>query len=205
MCPYVREMQRLPSLDVLDAPAPFSSASTNGRPLPPGLVPFSSRHAWRNSLSVITGSSNGADITIDVLDAEPPRAGDGWKSLARGFLGISAGSDPSEQRTMFGTPQVIHQGNPLVSERGSLHSMHLHLSPYSARSSSGSALASSARVFNLSGSNSSRPSANSAHSCIATVSSALLNSSRQFDPIPPSVSAFGHADPSRYMPHTTEE
>lgn len=194
-------------IDVLDipAPAPFSSASTNGRPLPPGLVPLSSRHAWRDSLSVITGSSNGAGITIDVLDAEPPRAGDGWKSLAGGFLGVSTGSDPSEQRTTFGTPQVIHQGNPLVSERGSLHSMRSHLSPYSARSSSGSAPASSARVFNLSGSNSSRPSANSAHSRVATTSSASLNSSRPFGPISPSVSAFGHADPSRYMSHTTEE
>ncbi|KAG2355591.1 hypothetical protein BDR07DRAFT_1425696 [Suillus spraguei] len=92
-------------IDVLDipAPAPFSSASTNRRPLPPGLVPLSSRHAWRDSLSVITGSSNGAGITINVLDAKPPRAGDGWRSSAGGFLGASAGPDPSEQRTSFGT------------------------------------------------------------------------------------------------------
>ncbi|KAG1842490.1 hypothetical protein DFJ58DRAFT_806033 [Suillus subalutaceus] len=194
-------------IDVLDipAPAPFSSASTGGKPLPPGLVPLSSRHAWRDSLSVITGSSNGAGITIDVLDAEPPRAGDGWRNLAGGFLGVSEGPDPSEQRTPFGTPQVIHQGNPLVSERGSLHSMRSHLSPYSARSSSGSAPTSFARAFNLSGSNSSRPSANSAHSRVATMSSASLNSSRPFGPISPSVSAFGHADPSQYMSHTTEE
>ncbi|KAG2116887.1 hypothetical protein BD769DRAFT_1058247 [Suillus cothurnatus] len=194
-------------IDVLDipAPAPFSSASASGKPLPPGLVPLSSRHAWRDSLSVITGSSNGAGITIDVLDAEPPRAGDGWRNLAGGFLGISEGPDPSEQRTPFGTPQVIHQGNPLVSERGSLHSMRSHLSPYSARSSSGSAPTSFARAFNLSGSNSSRPSANSAHSRVATMSSASLNSSRPFGPISPSVSALGHADPSQYMSHTTEE
>ncbi|KAG2363802.1 hypothetical protein BDR07DRAFT_875654 [Suillus spraguei] len=210
--PYDLPSSRNPSplsptgIDVLDipAPAPFSSASTNGRPLPPGLVPLSSRHAWRDSLSVITGSSNGAGITIDVLDAEPPRAGDGWRNLAGGFLGASAGPDPSEQRTPFGTPQVIHQGNPLVSERGSLHSMRSHLSPYSARSSSGSAPTSFARVFNLSGSNSSRPSANSAQSRVAT-SSASLNSNRPFGPISPSVSALGHADPSQYMIHTTEE
>lgn len=217
---------RVQELDVLDipAPAPFSSASTIGRPLPPGLVPLSSRHAWRDSLSVITGSSNGAGIAIDVLDAEPPRAGDGWKSLAGGFLGVSAGSaDPSQQRTTFGTVsldiavenpgliflliqlQVIHQGNPLASERGSLHSMRSHLSPYSARSSSGSAPASFARVFNLSGSNSSRPSANSAYSRVATTSSASLNPSRPFGTISPSVRAFGHADPLRYMSHATEE
>jgi hypothetical protein len=52
---------------------------------------------------VIKGSSNGAGITIDVLDAEPPRAGDGWRNLAGGFLGISEGPDPIEQRTPFGT------------------------------------------------------------------------------------------------------
>jgi hypothetical protein len=91
-------------IDILDilAPAPFSSASTNGRPLSPGLVPLSSRHASRDS-SVITGSSNGAGITIDVLDAEPSRAGDGWRNLAGGFFSASAGPDPSEQRTLFGT------------------------------------------------------------------------------------------------------
>jgi hypothetical protein len=52
---------------------------------------------------VIAGSPNGAGITIDVLDVEPPRAGDGWRNLAGGFLGISEGPDPSEQRTPFGT------------------------------------------------------------------------------------------------------
>ncbi|KAG0705771.1 hypothetical protein DFH29DRAFT_872738 [Suillus ampliporus] len=194
-------------VDVLDipAPAPFSTASTRGTPLPPGLVPLSSRRAWRDSLSVITGSSNGAGITIDVLDAEPPQAGDGWRSLAGGFLGGNVGPDPSERRTTFGIPHVIHQGNPMVSEQGSLHSMRSHLSPYSARSSSGSAPASSARVFNLSGSNSSRPSANSAQSRIATTSSGSLNSSRPLGPISPSVSAFGHADPLQYMSRTTEE
>jgi len=41
----------------------------------PGLAPLSSRRAFRDSLSLITGSSHGAGITIDVLDAEPPRAG----------------------------------------------------------------------------------------------------------------------------------
>ncbi|KAG2129442.1 hypothetical protein DEU56DRAFT_982317 [Suillus clintonianus] len=56
--------------------------------------------------------------------------------------------------------------------------MRSHLSPYSARSYSGSAPAPSARVFNLSRSNSSRPSANSAHSCVVTTSSASLNSGR---------------------------
>jgi len=102
-------------------------------------------------------------------------------------------------------PQVIHQGNPMVSEQGSLHCMRSHLSPYSARSSSGSAPASSGRAFNLSGSNSSRPSGNSAHSRVATASSGSLNSHRRQGPISPSVSAFEHADPMQYMSCATEE
>ncbi|KAG1741249.1 hypothetical protein EDB19DRAFT_1907949 [Suillus lakei] len=175
-------------IDILDIPAlaPFSYASTSGRPLPPGLVPLSSRHAWRDSLSVITGSSNGAGITVDVLDAEPPRAGDSWRSLAGGFLRISTGPDPSKQRTTFVIPHVTHQENPMVFERGS-------------------APAPSSRVFDLSRSNSSRPYAGSAHSHVATTSPASLNSGRPLGPISPSVSAFGHTDPSRCMFHTAEE
>ncbi|KAG2351040.1 hypothetical protein BDR07DRAFT_1386609, partial [Suillus spraguei] len=53
--------------------------------------------------SPFTGSSNGAGITIDVLNAEPLRAGDSWRSLSGVFLGTSAGSEPSEQRIPFGT------------------------------------------------------------------------------------------------------
>ncbi|KAG2365317.1 hypothetical protein BDR07DRAFT_1481444 [Suillus spraguei] len=154
------------------------ACESDGRPLPPGLVPLVQ--------SPFTGSSNGAGITIDVLNTEPPREGDGWRSLLGGFLGASAGSEPSEQRTSFGTPQVIHQGNPLVSERGSLQSMRSHLSPYSARSSSGSAPTSLARVFNLSGSNSSRPSLNSGQPRVATT-------------------ALRHTYTSQDMSHITEE
>ncbi|KAG1742032.1 hypothetical protein EDB19DRAFT_693434 [Suillus lakei] len=69
----------------------------------------------------------------------------------------------------------------------------------------GSAPAPSARVFDLSRSNSSRLYAGSAHSRVATTSSALLNSGRPLGPISPSVSAFGHTDPSRHMFHTAEE
>ena len=91
-------------VDVLDipAPAPFSSTSMSGSLFPPGLAPLSSRRAFRDSLSVITGSSNGAGITIDVLDAEPPRAGDGWRNLAGSLLGGGGGPDPNERRTTFG-------------------------------------------------------------------------------------------------------
>jgi hypothetical protein len=97
-------------IDVLDipAPAPFSSTSMSGGPFPPGLVPLSSRRAWRDSLSVITGSSNGAGITIDVLDAEPPRAGDGWRNLAGSLLGGGAGPDPDERRTTFGIVSSVN-------------------------------------------------------------------------------------------------
>lgn len=93
----------------------------------------------------------------------------------------------------------------MVSEQGSLHSMRSHLSPYSARSSSGSAPVSFGRAFNLSGSNSSGPSANSAHSRVVTTSSGSLNSNQRPGPISPAVSAFGHADPLQYMSRATEE
>jgi hypothetical protein len=68
----------------------------------PGLAPLSSHRAFRDSSSVITGLSNGAGITIDVLDAEPPRAGDGWRNLAGSLLGGGGGPDSNERRTTFG-------------------------------------------------------------------------------------------------------
>ncbi|KAG1761137.1 hypothetical protein EDD22DRAFT_986505 [Suillus occidentalis] len=176
---------RVQELDVLDmpAPAPSSSTSTNGRPLPPGLVPLSSRHAWRDSLSVITGSSNGAGITTDVLDAEPPQAGDGWKSLAGGLPGVSAGpADPSQQRTTFGTSSIkeilwyLNEDLCTLCARTQAPTLHVHL-----------------RALHL------HPPPVFSHSQ-ATTSSASLNFSRPFGTISPSVRAFGHADPSR-QPH----
>ncbi|KAH7928316.1 hypothetical protein BV22DRAFT_1030802 [Leucogyrophana mollusca] len=191
-------------VDILDIPAPppaspFSgaAASRTNTPFPPGLVPLSNPRAWRDSLSVITGSSNDAGISIDVLDAEPPRAGDGWRTLASS-LSPGIGPNPSERRTTFGVPQVVHPGATMISERGSLHSMRSHLSPYSARSS-GSAPTSSRRAFGASntGSNSSRPSA---HSRVLTASSGSLRSGsisshgrRTGGPISPALSAFGYA------------
>ena len=76
--------------------------------MPPGLG-GSHAQAWRDSLSVITGSSNSASITIDVLDAEPPTAGEGWRSMT-GLLGTSTGEtgpDPDEQRVTFGTVSLL--------------------------------------------------------------------------------------------------
>ena len=93
----------------------------------------------------------------------------------------------------------------MVSEQGSLHSMRSHLSPYSPRSSSGSAPSASGRALNLSGSNSSRPSANSAQSRVATTSSGSLNSNRRPGPISPAVSAFGHTDAFYSTSRATEE
>lgn len=82
----------------------------------------------------------------------------------------------------------------MLSDRGSVHSSHSHLSPYSC--SSGSAPISSKQSSHvLSGSNSSRPSA---HSRVQTASSGSLRSGsfssfgrRQGGPVSPSVSAFG--------------
>lgn len=105
-------------VDVLDVPVPqpassfapsgSASAATRSTATPPGLG-GSHTQAWRDSLSVITGSSNNASVTIDVLDAEPPRAGERWRSMA-GLLGTSTGetgSDPGEQRVTFGTVSLL--------------------------------------------------------------------------------------------------
>lgn len=104
-------------IDVLDLPAPQpapsftasggTSATTSTVP-PPGLGGSHTR-TWRDSLSVITGSSNTASITIDVLDAEPPTAGQGWRSMT-GLLGTNTGEnepDPGEQRVTFGTVSLL--------------------------------------------------------------------------------------------------
>lgn len=106
-------------VDVLDLPAPqpaspFSatggtSATTRGVVTPPGL---SSSHVqvWRDSLS---GSSNNASITIDVLDAEPPTAGERWRSMA-GLPSTTpageAGPETGEQRATFGTVSLLLRG-----------------------------------------------------------------------------------------------
>ena len=80
----------------------------------------------------------------------------------------------------------------MLSDQGSLHTMHSLLSPYAR--SSGSAPISSQQSHVLSGSNSSRPSA---YSHIQTVSSgsarsgSLSSFGRRHGPVSPSVSAFG--------------
>ncbi|KAH7884898.1 hypothetical protein F5I97DRAFT_1516225 [Phlebopus sp. FC_14] len=192
-------------LDVLDLPvpepaSPFAgvSGTARGTPFPPGLGGSRTR-SWRDSLSDLTGSSNEAGITIDVLDAEPPRAGERWRSMAGGLVDVRRGGssapDLSERRTTFGTPQLVHQRHPMLSEQGSLHSMRSYLSPLSR--SSGSGPVSSAHSQGLTGSSSSRPSA---HSRIQTASSgsvrsgSLSSGQRLADsglPISPAISAFG--------------
>lgn len=105
-------------VDVLDLPVPQpaspftasggTSAATRSVATPPGLGGSHVR-AWRDSLSVITGSSNSGSITIDVLDAEPPTAGEGWRSMA-GLLGTGTGEtgpETGEQRATFGTVSLL--------------------------------------------------------------------------------------------------
>ena len=105
-------------VDVLDLPVPQAaspfvasggtSTATRNVATPPGLGDSQVR-AWRDSLSVITGSSNNASVTIDMLDAEPPRAGEGWRSMA-GLLGTSTsepGPDSGERRATFGTVSLL--------------------------------------------------------------------------------------------------
>ncbi|KAL4062939.1 hypothetical protein V8B97DRAFT_2089916 [Scleroderma yunnanense] len=186
-------------VDVLDLPvpvpaSPFTASMGTSRGTPPGVQ--AQERALGESLSVITGSSDEANIAIDVLDAEPPRAGEGWRAMAEGrLIGRGSGSDNGERHTTLGTPQLVHPPQTMLSEQGSLHSMRSYLSPYS-RSSGSDSGPGSRHSNNHTGSASSRPSASSR---VQTVSSGSVRSG-SFSrlrgggsgfPISPAVSAFG--------------
>lgn len=209
-------------VDILDLPAPasvsqFSSASSRGTvPFPPGLVQLPTPRSWYESSSS-EGGGERADVFvgIDGLEDEPPRAGDGWRVLAR-----NAGLGNVEHRSSFGLvsvcihsfiwskdigadccpiffskPQFVHsQDLTAISEVGSLHSMRSRLNPFSARSS-GSAAASS--HHNFSGSNSSRPSGQTASSALSLAHSGSISSDgrrRLRGTVSPALSAFGYPD-----------
>jgi len=122
----------LPGVDVLDMPAPpsmstFASSSTlrdtdsstsgvRKVPFPPGLGlgALPTPQVWREGLDGETRSPGsfpagdnraviGARILFDVLEDEPPRAGEGWKSLA-GV--VSSGLSEGGRRTTFGLVRV---------------------------------------------------------------------------------------------------
>lgn len=167
IAPQSRTGLQYSDVDVLDMPAPrpaspFSAASGSTRGLPPGLGGLPNPTAWRNSHASSsptpgTRTDSTAGISIDVLEEAPPAADGGWLSLAGGFR------PPDGRRTTFGVPMVVQPSDALRSERGSLHSMRSHLSPYSSRSPSGSAAASMRHTPFSSSSSSSRPS-HSSHS-----------------------------------------
>ncbi|KAL4251328.1 hypothetical protein ABKN59_005686 [Abortiporus biennis] len=171
--PRLRSHSRLPSdIDVLDMPAPAPTYNSSRPPvlpmLPPGLAQLPTPLSWRESY-VDSNPSNtshrqsgsSAGIHIDVLEDEPPVAGEGWRNLSSSGGGGGSMPMPTEtRRTTFGSqPVVVHQHNLTNSEEGSLHSMRSHLSPYASHSAIGSAPASARHT--LTGSNSSRPSAHS--------------------------------------------
>ncbi|TFK91263.1 hypothetical protein K466DRAFT_563033 [Polyporus arcularius HHB13444] len=155
-------------IDVLDMPAPrpASPFSEAAHAPPPGLDHLPNPTVWRNSHSSsgtptpATDSMSG--INFDILEEAPPAARGVWLQLAGGLRPTDG------RRTTFGVPMVVQPQDVLRSERGSLHSTRSHLSPYSSRSPSGSAPASSRHVG--SGSSSSRPTASS-HSRGVTTSS----------------------------------
>ncbi|KIM62705.1 hypothetical protein SCLCIDRAFT_789041 [Scleroderma citrinum Foug A] len=204
-------------VDVLDLPVPapasqFTASGGTSRGTPPsvGGGPAHQR-SFGDSLSIITGSSNEAGITIDVLDAEPPRAGEGWQTMAGGLLSSrGSGSDNGGRRTTFGTPQLAHQQQATMSEQGSLHSMRSFLSPHS-RSSGSDSGPGSRHSNGHTGSASSRPSAQSR---VPTASSGSLRSG-SFSrlrgggsgfPVSPALSAFGSAnEPSPLSPLATSD
>ncbi|KAI6099780.1 hypothetical protein F5141DRAFT_1143526 [Pisolithus sp. B1] len=184
-------------VDVLDlpVPAPASQFAASG-----GTNRGTPSRTLRESLSVITGSSDEASVTIDVLDADPPSVGEGWRTMAGAgrSIGRDLGLDTGERRTTFGTPQLVHQHQAVLSEQGSLHSLGSYAGPHSRSSASGSARGSGYSNVQ-SGSVSSRPSVQSG---IQTTSSGSLQSGslphrlrggRGGLPISPAVSAFGLA------------
>jgi hypothetical protein len=91
-------------VDVLDMPAPpsvsqFSSASSRSVRFPPGLVGLQAPQSWYESSS---SDGDNAGITIDVLEDTPPRAGDGWRAMARN----ATLSHPAEYRSSFGIVSI---------------------------------------------------------------------------------------------------
>ncbi|KAG6332566.1 hypothetical protein ID866_6525 [Astraeus odoratus] len=81
-------------VDILDLPVPapasqFTASGGTSRVTPPGLGRSEVQQSATRD-SVVTGSSNEAGITIDVLDAEPPRAGEGWRTMAEGLPPLHA-------------------------------------------------------------------------------------------------------------------
>ncbi|KAI6108894.1 hypothetical protein EDD16DRAFT_1487876 [Pisolithus croceorrhizus] len=182
-------------VDVLDlpVPAPASQFAASG-----GTNRGTPSRTLRESLSVITGSSDEASVTIDVLDADPPSVGEGWRTMAGAgrSIGRDLGLDTGERRTTFGTVSPLP--SECLSEQGSLHSLGSYAGPYSRSSASGSARGSGYSNVQ-SGSVSSRPSVQSG---IQTTSSGSLQSGslphrlrggRGGLPISPAVSAFGLA------------
>lgn len=93
--------------DILDTPVPasiskFSSASSRGgMPFPPGLGmgQLPTPKSWFESSSSEAGGDLG--ITIDVLEDEPPRAGDRWRFMAR-----NASLSYPEHRSSFGVVSI---------------------------------------------------------------------------------------------------
>jgi hypothetical protein len=90
-------------VDVLDIPAPasvsqFSSASSRSVQFPPGLVTLQSPRSWYESSS---SDGDNAGISIDVLEDTPPRAGDGWRAIAR-----NATLSHPDHRTSFGIVSI---------------------------------------------------------------------------------------------------
>lgn len=190
--PSVRTYPFPPGLDAIPQPKAWSEMSNEDTPSP-------------GSYGVDQENGAGIDITIDVLEEEPPAAGEGWRSMAAATSTGGGDGERIARRTTFGLPTYV-PGLDLTSEQGSLHSMRSHVSPASPPRSTGSAAASTRRELSY-GSNSSRPSAHSAARSTGTGGSAALSFAqslarsgsitsdgrkRGHGPISPALSVFGN-------------
>lgn len=91
---------------------PNNATNTSIRtyPFPPGLQLIPTPKAWAdlNGTTPSPGSyagdqdGVGVGITIDVLEEEPPSAGEGWRSIAAATTGGGAGDERLGRRTTFG-------------------------------------------------------------------------------------------------------
>lgn len=101
----------IPSIPSLHETATGTTGSSSGimsYPLPPGLEVTpkmwtdASSSATDSPFTVVPNHATNAGISIDVLEEEPPRAGNGWRSMA------AEQAAPGGRRSVFGPVRAFH-------------------------------------------------------------------------------------------------
>ncbi|TFK73241.1 hypothetical protein BDN72DRAFT_894082 [Pluteus cervinus] len=169
--------------------APGTAASAS--PKAPGST-FSRPSAGSLGVDSITAATDGAGISIEVLEEEPPQPGEGWRSMAAVVNHVMADG----RRTTFGMPGFLLPDR--VSEDGSLGSMRSHLGAGSSRSAGSSPASRRDGSDSNSSASSKSQAARSTLSHSGSISSdgrrrhRPIASSSHLNPTSPTLSAFGH-------------